>query len=80
MNTAYITDIFWDRIYLNIIIKTENFEIGEVVLFKKGKICERFKTEKIEKDKYKVIINITNINNARMLEDGTYSFKFYNEP
>ena len=36
MNTAYITDIFWDRIYLNIIIKTENFEIGEVVLFKKS--------------------------------------------
>ena len=53
MNTAYITDIFWDRIYLNIIIKTENFEIGEVVLFKKGKICERFKTEKIEKDRFR---------------------------
>ena len=80
MNKAYITDIFWDRIYLNIIIKTEGIELNEIALFIKGKIYEKIKTELIGENEYKVILNITNIKNARMLNDGTYSFKFYSEP
>lgn len=79
MNKVYVTDIFWDRIYLNFIIETTDIELDEIFLFLNRKIYENIKTKKIDENKYQAIINITNIKNSEMLQDGKYFFKYYDE-
>lgn len=78
MNKAYIIDIFWDRIYLNLIIETNGFKLDEIALFSYDSIYEEINIKTIGKDKYKAVINITNIKNSKMLKDGVYCFKFFN--
>ena len=69
MNKAYITDIFWDRIYLNIIIKTEGIELNEIALFIKGKIYEKIKTELIGENGYSSIAAVVGATYPKQLQE-----------
>ncbi len=75
MNKGYITDIFWDRIYLNIVIEVNSLKTKEIYLFLGKKIFETIELQTISENKYKAIINITNIKNEKMLQNGSYSIK-----
>lgn len=77
MDKGYITDIFWDRIYLNFIIELQDFEIEEIYLFLGKQIFETIKVVQISNNKYQAILNITNIRNGRMLKNGTYTVQFF---
>lgn len=75
-----IVDIFWDRIYLNVIFEGENIEKSEIFLKTKSQAV-KLKLERIEKNndtnlciRYKSVINITNIENIVMLKNGNYKF------
>lgn len=78
MSKAYITDIFWDRIYLNIIIEVNDLNIKEIYLFCGKDLRETIEVEKISQNQYKAVINITNIKQGKMLQNGSYSIKFFN--
>lgn len=68
-----ITDIYWDRIYLNILLEGENIENSNILLESK---TQKIKLEpiKLEFNKYKITINITNIDNIVMLKNENYNF------
>ena len=75
-----IVDIFWDRIYLNVVFEGENIEKSEIFLKTKSQAV-KLKLERIEKNndtnlciRYKSVINITNIENIVMLKNGNYKF------
>ncbi len=70
-----ITDIFWDRIYLNIIIEGKKLNNKTIYLFSNDIVIKEITLEYVEENKYKAIINITNIKNGKMLDNGVYSFK-----
>ena len=76
MDKGYITDIFWDRIYMNIIIEVNDLKKKEIYLFCGKNLFETIEVELISENKYKAVINITNIKNGRMLQNGSYSIKF----
>lgn len=76
MGKGYITDIFWDRIFLNIIIEVNDLYMKEIYLFYGKSLFETIEVESISKNKYKATINITNIKNGKMLKNGNYSIKF----
>lgn len=67
-----IVDIFWDRIYLNIIFKCESEENNVFLVSNTEKI--ELDLQKIEENKYKSIINITNLSNIVMLKNENYEF------
>lgn len=77
MNKGYITDVFWDRIYLNFTIEIERPKIENIYLFLDEKLFEAIKVKKISDCKYQATINITNIKNKKMLKDGSYSIRFF---
>lgn len=77
MNKGYITDVFWDRIYLNFTIEIERPKIENIYLFLDEKLFEAIKVKKISDCKYQATINITNIKNEKMLKDGSYSIRFF---
>ena len=68
-----ITDIFWNRIYLNIILQGEDIDKSKVFLASNS---QKIKLEynKIEENKYRIVINITNIDNIVMLKNESYKF------
>ena len=75
-----IVDIFWDRIYLNVVFEGEHIEKSEIFLKTKSQAV-KLKLERIEKNndtnlciRYKSVINITNIENIVMLKNGNYKF------
>ena len=70
-----IIDIFWNRIYLNIIFEGKDLEQKDIYL-KSAKGSYKLEITKIENEKYKSQINITNIENGKMLENGDYAFVF----
>lgn len=74
---ACMTDIFWDRVFLNIIIEIEG-EKKEVYLSSKSD-CYAISLEKIEERKYCAKINITNIQNGNMLKNEDYVLKIQDE-
>lgn len=68
-----IVDIFWDRIYLNILFEGINLEEKNIYL--KSELNEyKLEITKIEDEKYKSQINITNIKNGMMLSNANYRF------
>lgn len=77
MNKGYITDVFWDRIYLNLTIEIEELKIENIYLFLDEKLFEPIKVKQISDCKYQATINITNIKNEKMLKDGSYSIRFF---
>ena len=68
-----IIDIFWDRIYLNIIFKGSDIEKWEIFLSSKTQKI-KLELKPLEKDKYSSVINITNIKNITMLKNEDYVF------
>ena len=66
-----IIDIFWDRIYLNIIFRGDNLEDKEIYL-ESAKESYKLEITKLEKDKYISKINIINVKNGKMLENNNY--------
>ena len=68
-----IIDIFWDRIYLNIIFKGSDIEKWEIFLSSKTQKI-KLELKQLEKDKYSSVINITNIKNITMLKNEDYVF------
>ena len=68
-----IVDIYWDRIYLNIIYKWIDIEKSELFLSSKTQKI-KLEVNKIEENKYKSTINITNIANVVMLKNENYRF------
>ena len=68
-----IVDIYWDRIYLNIIYKGIDIEKSELFLSSKTQKI-KLEVNKIEENKYKSTINITNIANVVMLKNENYRF------
>ncbi len=74
MESIYITDIFWDRVFLNVIITGENLEKKDLYLSSKNDTYKLSLT-KIENQKYQAIINITNIENGKMLGNKDYTFR-----
>lgn len=74
-----ITDIFWDRIYLHIIVEAKSLQEKKIYLFFKDIIIKEIMLENISDNKYKAVINITNIEKGKMLKNGVYSFKILNQ-
>ena len=75
-SNIYITDIYWDRIYLNIVFEIKNItEIGDIYLFVKNDLYEKLLVEKINKKQYKAKINITNVKNGKMFDNANYTIK-----
>lgn len=68
-----IVDIYWDRIYLNIIYRGIDIEKSELFLSSKTQKI-KLDVNKIEENKYKSTINITNIDNVVMLKNENYRF------
>ncbi len=68
-----IIDMFWDRIYLNVILQGKDVEKNEIFLVSKSQKI-KLVFNKIEEDKYKIVINITNIDNIVMLQNDIYKF------
>lgn len=68
-----IIDIFWDRIYLNLLFQGKEIEDKQIFLVSES---QKIKLEviKISEDTYKSVINITNINNVIMLKNEDYNF------
>lgn len=73
-----ITDIFWDRIFLNIIIKTNHMEKEEIYLCSNNHQVNKMHLNKIDTNTYQARINITNIQNGRMLENEDYTIRIKN--
>ena len=69
-----ITDIFWDRVFLNIIINASEL-LEENIYFSSSNQMYKFDLEKIGDNKYQAKINITNINDGQMLENEDYTIK-----
>ena len=76
-NNICITDIFWDRVFLNIVIEADNLQ-KEIYLCSNN---QKYKIElnKIEDNKYQARINITNIEDGRMLQNSNYMMKVKKE-
>lgn len=70
---VYITDIFWDRVFLNIIISAEELLEENVYISSSNKMY-KIGLNKIENNKYQAKINITNID-ATMLDNDDYVIK-----
>ena len=68
-----IIDIFWNRIYLNIIFEGKDLEQKDIYL-KSAKEDYKLEITKTENGRYMSQINITNIKNGKMLENGDYTF------
>ncbi len=68
-----IVDIYWERIYLNIIFQGKNIEEYGVFL---NSATQSIKLElnNIGEDRYKSVINITNITDVLMLKNENYKF------
>lgn len=67
-----IIDIFWDRMYLNIILQGQDIKDNIYLASNTQKI--KLELNEIRKDKYKSIINITNTDGI-MLKNDDYQFK-----
>lgn len=74
----YITDIFWDRVFLNIIIKASDLIEEKIYFSSKNHVCKA-ELDKIEDNKYQARINITNIQNGEMLQNSNYTIKVKNK-
>lgn len=70
-----IVDIFWDRIYLNIIIK--GILNKKIYLASNSEKIE-LKPIKVNNEKWKIVINITNVSKSNMLKNDTYRFVIKN--
>jgi CDP-ribitol ribitolphosphotransferase len=71
-----IIDIFWDRIYLHIILDGDDIYDKEyVIASRKNKYVYPVKLNKENKE---IIINITNIHNQEMLVNGKWYIKYLN--
>lgn len=68
-----IIDIFWDRIYLNIIFKGSDVEKWKIFLSSKTQKI-KLELKQLEENKYSSVINITNIKNITMLKNEDYVF------
>ncbi len=73
-NEVYITDIFWDRVFLNIIIEAQSLEKKDIYLSSKSDMYQ-LDFIKIEEKKYQTRINITNIKDGTMLKNEDYTIK-----
>ena len=73
-NGIIITDIFWDRIYINIIFEGYDIENKKIYVISKKQKYE-FDLEKIDANKCKLVLNITNIKDGKMFSNDNYSFK-----
>lgn len=73
-----IVDIFWDRIYLNIVFEGNELNKKNIFLVSEN---QKIKLDLIEigENQYKSIINITNINKVVMLKNENYRFFIENE-
>ena len=68
-----IIDIFWDRIYLNIIFQGKDIDKNEIFL--KSKVQKiKLEIKQLEENKYSSVINITNIRDITMLKNEEYLF------
>lgn len=67
-----IVDIFWDRIYLNIIFECNNGRSNVFLVSNTQKI--ELDLQNIKENRYKSIINITNLANIVMLKNENYEF------
>lgn len=67
-----IVDVFWDRIYLNIIFECDSEENNVFLVSNTQKI--ELDLQKIKENKYKSVINITNLANIVMLKNENYEF------
>ena len=68
-----IMDLYWNRIYLNIVFQGEDVEKSQIFLSSKTQKIN-LKIKKIEQNKYSSVINITNIDNIVMLKNENYKF------
>lgn len=68
-----IIDITWERIYLNILVESQNFECERIYLASESNMF-KLNFEKKHKGIYETKINITNIINAKMLANCNYHF------
>ena len=72
-----ITDIFWDRVFLNIVIEGSDL-IENAIYFSSGNDLYKIDLNKIDDKKYEAKVNITNINNGNMLDNKNYKIKVKN--
>lgn len=70
----YITDIFWDRVFLHIIIEGIGLE-EQAIYLTAPKDIHRIELMEIAPNCYEASINITNIDNKKMLGNASYNFK-----
>lgn len=68
-----IIDIFWDRIYLNIIFQGNDIDKSEIFLKSKSQEI-KLEIKQLKENKYSSVINITNIKDITMLKNEEYSF------
>lgn len=69
-----ISDIFWDRVFLNIVIEGTDIEEKKIYLSSNHDKYE-FDLEKIDGTKYQAVINITNIQDGNMLGNENYKIQ-----
>lgn len=73
----WITDIYWDRIYLHLQLQGENIYEKEYVIATRK---ERYLYPvMLDKNKNEIVINITNIQEQKMLQNGDWYIKYLNK-
>jgi len=73
----WITDIYWDRIYLHIKLKGEKIYDKEyAIATRKNKYLYPLM---LNKNTDEIVINITNIYDQQMLQNGDWYIKYYNK-
>lgn len=70
----YISNIYWDRVFLRIIIQS-NCEEKEEIYLCSDKNIHKINLDKIGNNTFEAKINITNINCGEMLENANYTIR-----
>lgn len=77
MNNIKIVDIYWDRIYLHIKLSGKDLEKNEYVIATE---LNRYSYPlAFHKDSQEIVINITNVQNQKMLENATWYIKYWDQ-
>lgn len=77
---VYITNLYWDNIYLNFeLFLNCNCDLDFFIVNKNKNIKYNLDYYKISKNKIKISINITNMNNSKMLENGKWQLFYKNK-